>query len=445
MRLLHPWLVFLALASWCACNDSGEEADIPYGFACNPETTVTDLDNDGYKTPTDCDDSDPAVYPGAQELCNLIDDNCNGKIDEYTTRFDPYTAFGRRGDLPAWIPYTAGGQARDPEDFPAQYASDDEAAGMLMADVDLDEIPDVVLQSTKERWVASYSLDCDDGFIREELFEAEAGYRLRGAGDIEGDGDVDLVTFDLERKWGHIWSNGADGTFTRRSEKVDWSVLSSMTADGRLADSQAMLDVDGDGMGDWVMCYAQYGKTYCYAAHGLSDGLMAAPTLLVNLVDVESSSITLGEFDDEEGVDAIVGLLETSEPTDLIPVLYVYLLSGLPEGGLDDQPQILFDLGWQSQQSALGFEVDWMGDGWFRTVDLDVTDEDHSELMIFVEAQHGVDVGLSVLFVPEPLEINLEEGFQDGEIRPAVRDVMPTTSSQPADVYSVVAVGMIVE
>ena len=445
MRLLRPWLVFLALACWCACNDSGEEADIPYGFACNPEATVSDLDNDGYKAPNDCDDSDPAVYPGAQELCNLIDDNCNGKIDEYTSRIEPYTVFGQRGDVPARVPYTSGGQARDPEDFPAQYAGDDEAAGLLMADIDLDEICDVVLQSTKERWVASYTIDCEDGFIREELFEAEAGFRLRGAGDIEGDGDVDLVTFDLERNWGHIWSNEGDGTFNRRSETVDWSVLGSITTDGRLADSQVLLDVDGDGMGDWVMCYAQYGKTYCFAAHGQTDGLIGAPTLLVNLDDVEASSITLGEFDEDEGVDAVVGLLETSDPGDLIPELDVYLLPGLPEGGLDDDPQILFDLGWQSQQAALGFDADWMGDGWLRTVDLDVTDEDHSELMIFVEVQHGVDVGLSVLFVPEPLAVNLDEGFQDGEIRPVVREVLPTTSSLPADVYSVVAAARIVE
>jgi hypothetical protein len=48
----------------------------------------TDADGDGFSPdggacgPVDCDDTNPAVHPGAPEVCNGRDDNCNGVIDE---------------------------------------------------------------------------------------------------------------------------------------------------------------------------------------------------------------------------------------------------------------------------------------------------------------------------------------------------------------------------
>ncbi len=62
-------------------------------------TTYADLDGDGYGDPgtaatacsvasglvttgLDCDDTDPAVNPGALESCNSVDDDCDGTVDE---------------------------------------------------------------------------------------------------------------------------------------------------------------------------------------------------------------------------------------------------------------------------------------------------------------------------------------------------------------------------
>ncbi|MBI4163144.1 MAG: lamin tail domain-containing protein [Candidatus Aenigmarchaeota archaeon] len=55
----------------------------------NATQNCTDADHDGYNATSqfcsngnDCNDSNPAIHPGAAEVCNYIDDNCNGQIDE---------------------------------------------------------------------------------------------------------------------------------------------------------------------------------------------------------------------------------------------------------------------------------------------------------------------------------------------------------------------------
>lgn len=42
----------------------------------------TDSDGDGYKGTGDCSDNNNIIYPGATELCNGIDDDCDTKIDD---------------------------------------------------------------------------------------------------------------------------------------------------------------------------------------------------------------------------------------------------------------------------------------------------------------------------------------------------------------------------
>jgi Cys-rich repeat protein len=43
---------------------------------------VDDEDGDGFTPPEDCDDSHASVNPGALEICNGLDDDCDGQVDE---------------------------------------------------------------------------------------------------------------------------------------------------------------------------------------------------------------------------------------------------------------------------------------------------------------------------------------------------------------------------
>ncbi|MEN0063479.1 MAG: putative metal-binding motif-containing protein [Myxococcota bacterium] len=63
-----------------------------------------DTDNDGFVASMDCDDTRSDVYPGAPEVCDFADNNCDGQVDEgFDTRWYPDNdgdGFGDSRQLP---------------------------------------------------------------------------------------------------------------------------------------------------------------------------------------------------------------------------------------------------------------------------------------------------------------------------------------------------------
>lgn len=63
-----------------ACNPTGPDKPLD---TASPITDQSDVDGDGFMPASgDCDDNDASINPSATEICDEIDNNCNGTVDE---------------------------------------------------------------------------------------------------------------------------------------------------------------------------------------------------------------------------------------------------------------------------------------------------------------------------------------------------------------------------
>lgn len=159
----------------CDTDDDGDgvvDAEDNCPLVANPDQTDTDgdgegdlceddADGDGYSPPEDCDDSDPNVSPGATEVCNGLDDNCDGVADFAEDSWEPndqapdFVNLGNVSDCGDW--HTVSGANLSPQgdvDWYKFHDSDDWGCYIY---------PEATLTSNPGNYTICIYFECDNG------------------------------------------------------------------------------------------------------------------------------------------------------------------------------------------------------------------------------------------------------------------------------------------
>jgi hypothetical protein len=223
-------------------DGSGKLADRLHGCAL-PEGYVENYD--------DCDDTVQAVRPGRPEVCDFIDDDCDGMfyrgghlpVSEATWRMDGAEPGYRLGAAIASVPDTDGD-------------GDDELAVASAGDIR----GSVIYVGAGDLVSGSYDLEKDWGNgvrgwdlrVTTPRYNDEVGKALAG-GDFDGDGIGDLAISAPSANYGELVDAGAVYVFygpfhhrDTRPELADAVIWGSHGQD-RAGDVMTAGDIDGDG------------------------------------------------------------------------------------------------------------------------------------------------------------------------------------------------------
>jgi len=152
--------------AWTQDRDGdGYGRDEQPAVACQPPA-------DGYADSAkgiDCDDLDERTWPGADELCDGVDNDCDGAVDEEEDV----------ADLPAWYPDLDGDGYGDPE---GERSGCEAPSGFIAEEADCDD-DDPSIHPAADELCDGVDNDCDGETDEDDALDAATWYR-----DADGDG-----------------------------------------------------------------------------------------------------------------------------------------------------------------------------------------------------------------------------------------------------------------
>ena len=307
--MLRPLLLLAACALLGCTPEQGQKTDTGGDTGDGP-----DNDGDGYGTLSDCDDDDPAIHPGADEVCDGINNDCDAAIDE-PDALDAVPWY-RDADLDGYgDPEVSTLACERPPGFLADGSDCDDTADTAHpgaeeicndgADNDCDGDPtDCVLSG-------DFSLAAADAAVSGDNPGDQVGAHLTG-GDLDGDGRADLIVgvpnYDDPTDSGAvhiIYSSAGMISSMADATTLHHSVRSASAGEG----TSFAGDLDGDGYGDLLV-----GAPGADASHIDSGVVYILPGPLSDGDDIEAtaSASVVGESSYDRLGSAVAGSVDAN-------------------------------------------------------------------------------------------------------------------------------------
>ncbi len=285
------------------CDDSdpayhpgAEEDDCtdPADYNCDGSSGYEDADADGWPACEECDDHDDDVHPWADETCDGVDEDCDGVVDEYAI------------DAPTWY---GDGDGDGYGDAATTTSECTQPSGYVDDDSDCDDT-DAAIHPAATELCDGADNDCDGATDEDDAADASTWY-VDSDGDGYGNASYATVACDQPSGWVADATDCSDGDATSYPGATELCDGADNDCDGSTDEDDAAdastwyADVDGDGFGDsattTTACEAPSG--YLDNAEDCDDGNPAINPAATELCDGADNDCD-GTTDEDDAADA---------------------------------------------------------------------------------------------------------------------------------------------